>query len=462
MPKLASAAACLAAIYPLALLACLESLSYGLLVPVLPITTTEYFARKYNHGVPIDCVVNATSAACVSGSHQANLWSSATSSAGSIVSFLIAPLVGQGSDVYGRKPFIVLAQVLHVVYPFTVLLFNDYNQDISIYFVTKFIYNAYLSGSVFAACVADVIPPHDRATGTSVTRAALTAFPFGALFAVGSVSFSVAIALTQHLSTFQILATSCAFYLLRLAWSVFCLAETLPPVGRADKSPAPSLNPFVALSILGQSALFRRLSVVVALSTFVSSGVMNYRLYFFNTVLGFGKEAIATFMLLVGISSMVSQGVLLQPLLRCVREKGVLVLSLLAYALMAALYLVALYSHAPAVVFACGVFSGLGDIGFAAISSLKSIHCSDAEQGRVQGAVYGVRAFATALGPLVFASLYATLSHSTAAQSVPFWLALVLYGASAVVACRLSVAAPPAVPESPGRTPLLFDEEMDG
>lgn len=80
----------------------------------------------------------------------------------------------------------MLAQVLHVVYPFTVLLFNDYNQDILIYFITKFVYNAYLyvalarlsvvyqcvlrSGSVFAACVADVIAPQNRATGSPSGR----------------------------------------------------------------------------------------------------------------------------------------------------------------------------------------------------------------------------------------------------------------------------------------------------
>ncbi|KDO19025.1 hypothetical protein SPRG_14862 [Saprolegnia parasitica CBS 223.65] len=456
MPKLASAVACLVAIYPLAMLACIESLSYGLLVPVLPITTTEYFARKANHGVPIDCVRNHTASVCIAGSRQANLWSSATSSAGSIVSFLLAPLVGQSSDIYGRKPFIVLAQVLHVVYPFTVLLFNDYNQDILIYFITKFVYNAYLSGSVFAACVADVIAPQNRATA------------FGALFAVGSLSYSLAIALTQHLSTYQILVTSCGFYVLRLIWSLACISETLPKRVAKHASTTASLNPFVAMGILLQTPLFRGLSIIIALSTFVSSGLMSYRTFYFNNVLGFDKNGIATFMLLVGVSSMVAQGVLLQPLLSVLREKGVLVLSLLAYTGMAALYLVSLLTHDAAWIFVCAVLSGLGDIGFAAISSLKSIHVSAQDQGHVQGAVYGVRAFATALGPLAYSTLYATLStKSESEQAVPFLLSLVLYAASVLVACKLRVGATPtfldtesSTEDEAGRVPLLFDEEL--
>ncbi|KAF0756371.1 hypothetical protein AaE_004654, partial [Aphanomyces astaci] len=177
------------AIFPLLFLTILESLSYGLLVPVLPIATTEYFAREHNNGVPIDCVKFSNVTACVQGSKEANIWSSATSSLGSLISFIITPLVGQGSDIYGRKPFLVAAQVLHVVYPFTIMLFCIYNHDIHIYFIVKFVYNSFLTGSVVAASVADTVSPHNRTTA------------YGGLFAIQSVFFSLAIALTEYLNT---------------------------------------------------------------------------------------------------------------------------------------------------------------------------------------------------------------------------------------------------------------------
>ncbi|KAF0720384.1 Aste57867_360 [Aphanomyces stellatus] len=432
-------------ILPLAILTVLESLSYGLLVPVLPIATTEYFAREYNHGNPIDCVKFSNATACVQGSEQANLWSSATSSLGSIISFIITPLVGQGSDIYGRKPFLVLAQVLHVVYPFTIMLFSIYHHDIRVYFIVKFVYNSFLTGSVCAASVADSVAPENRATA------------FGGLFALQSVFFSLAIALTEYLDNYTILLLSGIFYCLRVVWCIFVYQETLPLAIRAPSYTG--INPFRAMTILLKSSLFRRLSIVIALSTFVSAGIMNFRLYFFNTDLGFDKTDTANFLLVIGIASMVSQGLLLQPLLSCVHEKGVVAISMASYAFMSSLYIVVVFVHAKAIVFVVAFFSGFGDIGFAAISSLKSTHVSEREQGRVQGAVYGVRALASALGPLAYSALYsASTSGDKASECVPFILSIVLFVISTIVACKLPVGT--ASTDVPLHlTPLLDDQE---
>ncbi|KAF0743501.1 hypothetical protein Ae201684_001795 [Aphanomyces euteiches] len=432
----------LLAIFPLVFLAVLESLSYGLLVPVLPITTTEYFAQEYNHGKPIDCVKFSNATACIEGSQQANLWSSATSSLGSLVSFIITPLVGQGSDIYGRKAFLVAAQVLHVIYPFTIMLFSIYHHDIRVYFIVKFVYNSFLTGSVVAASIADVTAPENRTTA------------FGGIFAIQSVFFSVAIALTQYLTTYKILVISSIFYILRVVWCVFVYKETLAIICRAPSYTG--INPFRALTILLKSSLFRRLSVVIALSTFVSAGLMNYRPYFFNSYLSFSKDDFASFLLVVGVASMVSQGVILQPLLSCVREKFVVAISMALYAIMSALYLVLVFAPSKFVIFLVAFCSGFGDVGFAAISSLKSTHVSEREQGRVQGAVYGVRALSSALGPLVFSALYNARTTDKASESVPFILSLVLYFISMLVSFKLPGNAP-QVDLRDSLAPLLDD-----
>ncbi|ETV81997.1 hypothetical protein H257_05526 [Aphanomyces astaci] len=408
------------AIFPLLFLTILESLSYGLLVPVLPIATTEYFAREHNNGVPIDCVKFSNVTACVQGSKEANIWSSATSSLGSLISFIITPLVGQGSDIYGRKPFLVAAQVLHVVYPFTIMLFCIYNHDIHIYFIVKFVYNSFLTGSVVAASVADTISPHNRTTA------------YGGLFAIQSVFFSLAIALTEYLNTFTILVLSAVFYILRVLWCVLAFNETLSMSCRAPSYTG--INPFRAMTILLKTSLFRRLSVVIALSTFAGAGLMSFRLFFFNTDLGFNKDENASFLLAVGISSMLSQGILLPLLIRLVREKGVVAISMLSYAVMSGLYLVVLATHSKLVVLVVAVCSGLGDIGFAAISSLKSTHVSEQEQGRVQGALYAVRALASAIGPLAYSALYS----AGQGKGAPFELSLALYAVATAVSCFLS------------------------
>ncbi|ETV96171.1 hypothetical protein H310_10371 [Aphanomyces invadans] len=451
------------AIYPLVFLTILESLSYGLLVPVLPIATTEYFAKKHNNGIPIDCVKFSNATACVQGSAEANLWSSATSSLGSLVSFILTPLMGQGSDIYGRKPFLVAAQVLHVVYPFTIMLFTVFNHNILVYFIVKFVYNSFLTGSVVAASVADTISPENRTTA------------YGGLFAIQSVFFSLAIALTEHFNTYMILLLSCGFYILRVLWCVFVYKETLSMSCRAPSYTG--INPFRAMTILLKTSLFRRLSIVIALSTFVSAGLMSFRLYFFNTELGFNKNDNAAFLLVVGVASMLSQGLFLHPLIRFVRERGVVVISMASYAVMSGLYLVVLSTRSKVVVFIVAACSGFGDIGFAAISSLKSTHVSEQEQGRVQGALYAVRALASATGPLAYSALYsASQGGSVASESSPFILSLALYVVATGVSCllsksssdrsdhRISAAALDVSVDSPHHgpmAPLLSSEDIE-
>ncbi|RLO10989.1 hypothetical protein DYB28_013134, partial [Aphanomyces astaci] len=235
------------------------------------------------------------------------------------------------------------------VYPFTIMLFCIYNHDIHIYFIVKFVYNSFLTGSVVAASVADTISPHNRTTGTYLHLSLAThssCLAYGGLFAIQSVFFSLAIALTEYLNT--------------------------------DEN--------------------------------------------------------ASFLLAVGISSMLSQGILLPLLIRLVREKGVVAISMLSYAVMSGLYLVVLATHSKLVVLAVAVCSGLGDIGFAAISSLKSTHVSEQEQGRVQGALYAVRALASAIGPLAYSALYS----AGQGKGAPFELSLALYAVATAVSCFLS------------------------
>lgn len=60
---------------------------------------------------------------------------------------------------------------------------------------------------------------------------------------------------------------------------------------------------------------------------------------------------------------------------------------------------------------------GLGSmagVAFPAISSIKSTHSRADQQGLVQGALAGIRALATGLGPLAFAQLFAMCTRTTA------------------------------------------------
>ncbi|RHY33177.1 hypothetical protein DYB32_001808 [Aphanomyces invadans] len=301
-------------------------------------------------------------------------------------------------------------------------------------------------------------------------------YPLVFLTILESLSYGLLVPVLPIATTeYMILLLSCGFYILRVLWCVFVYKETLSMSCRAPSYTG--INPFRAMTILLKTSLFRRLSIVIALSTFVSAGLMSFRLYFFNTELGFNKNDNAAFLLVVGVASMLSQGLFLHPLIRFVRERGVVVISMASYAVMSGLYLVVLSTRSKVVVFIVAACSGFGDIGFAAISSLKSTHVSEQEQGRVQGALYAVRALASATGPLAYSVLYsASQGGSVASESSPFILSLALYVVATGVSCllsksssdrsdhRISAAALDVSVDSPHHgpmAPLLSSEDIE-
>ncbi|KAJ0388620.1 hypothetical protein P43SY_012086 [Pythium insidiosum] len=54
-PKALSNAEVLRQIAPLMGLFTLEAFSFGIIMPLVPIAVTEYFARQYTQGIAIDC-----------------------------------------------------------------------------------------------------------------------------------------------------------------------------------------------------------------------------------------------------------------------------------------------------------------------------------------------------------------------------------------------------------------------
>ncbi|KAK3260651.1 hypothetical protein CYMTET_30399, partial [Cymbomonas tetramitiformis] len=89
------------------------------------------------------------------------------------------------------------------------------------------------------------------------------------------------------------------------------------------------------------------------------------------------------------------------------------------------------------------VFGGLllGSLGymtFPSISSMKANNAGEHEQGAVQGALYGARAFAQGIGPLIFSYVF---THSTRTDSGMYWPGASFMFGGSLMALALSVAA---------------------
>lgn len=93
--------------------------------------------------------------------------------------------------------------------------------------------------------------------------------------------------------------------------------------------------------------------------------------------MGFDEKDTARLMLLGGIASILAQVVLLKPLMDCVQEKGVIVIALLASIFDCAAFIVSAFYPKKWVIFAVAAPSCIGELSFAAISSLKSVNVSE-------------------------------------------------------------------------------------
>ncbi|KAG2775132.1 hypothetical protein Pcac1_g14397 [Phytophthora cactorum] len=406
--------------------------AFGIMSPVLSIVMTEYFARLHRDGSPIDCGANPHDEACIAGSRQAAWLSSIFSAGGCVGNLILSPMLGQASDVYGRKPFLVLNQILRLGVPFSIMYFMQPTGSITPYFVLRLVDSGYGVAGVMSAAIADAVAPEDRAAA------------FGILFASLTVGYCTGAFAAPFFSREHILQIAAILFVLRVLWAIFLLPETLPIRARLSKTRWVVENPVSSMAILFRDQLFMRLTCLIALTAFVMNGVFQIQSFFLNTIVGFDVKDFGNLMLVGGILALLGQILLLKPLVSCVREKGVIVIALVASMLGTCGFVAIAYYPHKWLVYAMCIPGCISDLSFPAISALKSINVSEKEQGRLQGAIYGARSIFEALGPVIFASLYAAMTRESVwSQALPYVVASFIYLVGIGVAILLPVGKNP-------------------
>ncbi|KAG2831179.1 hypothetical protein PC112_g7367, partial [Phytophthora cactorum] len=442
----------------------LTEAAFGFMSPIIYILMTEYFARLDRGGLPIDCGANPHDEACTEGSRQAAWLSSLFSAMGSVCNFILAPMLGQASDVYGRKPFLVLSQLARVGTPFSVMYFMQPEGSITPYFVLRLIDYGFGTAGVMSASVADIVAPENRAAA------------FGILFASQSVGYCMTAFMAPFFSRDHILQIAAGLFVVRVIWALVILPETLPVRATLNKTRWVMESPISSISILFRNQLFMRLTCLIALTTFVMSGTFQIQSFYLNTIVGFNVKDFGNLMLLGGVLSLLGQGLLLEPLVGCFKEKGVIIIALIASFVRTVGFAGTAFYPYKWVVYASSVPGTLSDLSFPAISALKSINVSEKEQGRLQGAIYGARSVFDALGPIIFSSLYAAMTRQSLwSQALPYVVASFIYFVGTGVALSLPVGKPfspskfavvPALPsptcgDSPSSSVFYFETDDD-
>ncbi|EGZ23508.1 hypothetical protein PHYSODRAFT_324709 [Phytophthora sojae] len=237
-------------------------------------------------------------------------------------------------------------------------------------------------------------------------------------------------------------------------------------------------SPISSLSILFRNKLFMRLTCLIVITSFIRNGIFQIQSFSLNTIVGFDVKDFANLMLLGGVLALLGQGLLVKALVGCFKEKGVIIIALIASLMKTGGFAGAAFYPHKWVVFLSFIPGCIGDLTFPAISALKSMNVSEKEQGRLQGAIYGARSVFDAIGPIVFSSLYAAMTRqSLLSEALPYIVASCVYVVGIAVAVSLPVSKtppsrsevavepaplpPPVSDETPALASVYFETDKD-
>jgi DHA1 family tetracycline resistance protein-like MFS transporter len=344
--------------------------------------------------------------------------------------FFFAPVLGAVSDRYGRRPAILLSNLgLGLDYILMALA-----PSLAWLFVGRAISGiCAASFSVPSAYIADVTPPEKRAAGYGMIGAA-----FGLGFVIGP-AFGGILGDANPRLPFWIAA---GLSLANGLYGLFILPESLPKDKRAPFS-WKRANPVGSFFLLRKYPEVWVVAAVAFLSYLAHEVLPSMWVLYTDYRYHWSARAIGMTLAVVGIFSAVVQGGLIRKGVARLGERNALMLGLFCGAAGFACYGLA---SAPALFFLGIPFGALWGFAGPSAQALMSQRVDPTEQGRLQGALAGLRGITGMIGPTLFTAVFASSIGPRMARpfpGAPFMLATALLAAAFLVAW-IGVKAPAA------------------
>ncbi|WP_194745018.1 TCR/Tet family MFS transporter [Thermaurantiacus tibetensis] len=387
------------------LLVWIDTLSFGLVIPVLP-NLVMTLGR-----------VSLSEASAIGGWLVMSF---------ALAQFLASPILGGLSDRFGRRPVLLVSSAGHAV----AFLIAAFAPNLLVLLLGRIISGATgASYSTAYAYIADVTPPERRAQNFGLVGVA-----FGLGFMAGP-ALGGLLGAQDYRLPFVAASFAC---LANFALGWFVLPESLPERLRRPFSLARA-NPFATfrrISLLGGPLLV--LAAAHFLWWFALQAQHSIWPYYTQYRYGWSPQEVGLSLGVVGMLSVMVNGFVVKRAVRRLGEVRTLRIGLLAGALATGLYALA---DQPALLFAGILVGSLGALGPASLQALATSMTAPDAQGELQGALNALSSVTVVLGPPLYAQIFASVSGAEPLlrlPGAPFLLASCLAGAAfLLVALRL-------------------------
>ncbi|WP_168928264.1 TCR/Tet family MFS transporter [Roseateles puraquae] len=379
----------------------IDMISIGLMVPVLP-----HIVGTFTQG----------------NDEQTSAFLLVTMAFG-VANFIGSPVLGALSDRFGRRPvlligfaglalsFFVTAMATALWMLVVVRLFSGAMQ------ANIAIANAY---------VADITAPEDRARRFG---------QLGAMFGLGFILGPVIGGWLGHFDIHWPFFAAGSMAILNWCYGFFVLPESLPRERRSafdwkKANPVSALRGLAALKGVGP------LVFVIALASLAQFMLHTTWVLYTKFKFGWGPLEVSWSLFAVGIVSVISQGVLLRPLLARFSPQR---LALIGMASASAAYLGWGLASEGWMMYAVIAFNLLGGVATAAVQSLISNAAGGSHQGQAMGAVSSLNSLMAVVAPVLGLTLLGWVAHRPATDplmGLPFYTCAALQGVGLLVAYR--------------------------
>ena len=321
-----------------------------------------------------------------------------------LMQFLCAPLIGNLSDRFGRRPVLILSLLmLGVDYAITGLA-----PSIAWLFIGRTLSGmAGASYPTVNAYIADISPPEKRAANFGLTGAA-----FGLGFIIGPALGGL---VGEYFGLRAPFFVAAGLAVTNALFGLAVLKESLPKENRRSFSWLRA-NPLGSLTALKRYPALTILFAVVAMIRLAHDALPSTWTYYTMLKFSWGPAQVAWSLVAVGVLMAFSFGLLPRLLVPRLGESRSVFLGLCCAAIAYAGYA---FAPTPLVFYGWMVIFALGAVAQPALNAVMSHLAPANEQGELQGAIASIGGLTSIVSPLVMTHLFSWFTSGHAPVYFP-------------------------------------------